>query len=75
MVNKRQDIICSVIFLIFGGVMMFLSLRIPKMIESDVGSWLLRAQSCCSPCSAKTRRKAGRLRRNSTRPAAWEPSH
>lgn len=38
MVNKRQDIICSVIFLIFGGVMMFLSLRIPKMIESDVGS-------------------------------------
>lgn len=38
MTNKQSDIICSVIFLIFGGGMLYLSLGIKKMIETDVGS-------------------------------------
>lgn len=38
MTNKQSDIICSVIFLIFGGAMLYFSLGIKKMIETDVGS-------------------------------------
>lgn len=36
--NKQKDILCSVIFLIFGGAMLFFSLQIKSVIENDVGS-------------------------------------
>lgn len=38
MTNKVRDIICSVIFLIFGAGMFYLSAGVRKMIETDVGS-------------------------------------
>ena len=38
MTNKMRDIICSVIFLIFGAGMFYLSTGVRKMIATDVGS-------------------------------------
>lgn len=38
MTNKKLDMLCSVVFLIFGGIMLFLSLRIRHIIPTDVGS-------------------------------------
>lgn len=38
MTNKQRDLLCSVIFLVFGAAMLYMSLGIKKMVESDVGS-------------------------------------
>ncbi len=38
MTNKQLDMLCSAIFLAFGGVMLFFSLRIRHIIPTDVGS-------------------------------------
>ena len=38
MTNRQRDILCSVLFLIFGAVMLFLSFGIKHRIASDVGS-------------------------------------
>ena len=38
MTNKQRDISCSVIFLLFGAGMMYLSFGVKRMIQSDVGS-------------------------------------
>lgn len=38
MTNKVRDIICSVIFLIFGAGLFYLSNGVRKMIATDVGS-------------------------------------
>lgn len=38
MTNKQRDILCSVVFLLFGAGMLYMSTGIKKMIESDVGS-------------------------------------
>lgn len=35
---KQRDILCYVIFLIFGSAMLYFSLGIKKMIDTDVGS-------------------------------------
>lgn len=38
MTNKRRDMLCSVIMLIFGVAMLILSVGIPHKIPTDVGS-------------------------------------
>lgn len=38
MTNKMRDTICSIIFLLFGAGMFYLSFGVRKMIETDVGS-------------------------------------
>ena len=38
MTNKMRDTICSIIFLIFGAGMFYMSNGVRKMIETDVGS-------------------------------------
>ena len=36
--NRQKDILCSVIFILFGSAMLYFSLGIKKVMENDVGS-------------------------------------
>ena len=38
MTDKKRDLVCSVVFLVFGGFMFFMSMSIQPMMEKDVGS-------------------------------------